>query len=63
MNTLGDNAVSNALVDDDTDGVRGDIVDSASLSVVELVGHTSLDGTIGNDVNVITLLVGDEVLA
>ena len=63
VNALGDNAVSNALVHNDTDGVRGHVEDLAGLSVVELVGHTSLDGTISNDINEISFAVRDEVLA
>ncbi len=63
VDALGDNADTNALVHDDTDGVLGHVEDSAGLAVVELVGHTSLDGTIGNNINVVTLLVVHEVLA
>jgi len=63
VNTLGDDAVSNALVHDDTEGVLGHVEDSAGLTVVELVGHTSLDRTVSDDIDVITLLVDDEVLA
>jgi hypothetical protein len=63
VNTLGDDAVSNALVHDNTDGVLGHVEDSASLSVVEFVGHTSLDGTISNDIDVISIAVRDKVLA
>ena len=57
VDALGNDAVSDALVADDTDGVLGDVENSASLSVVELVGHTSLDGTVSDDVNVVALLV------
>jgi len=57
MESLGDDAASNTLVDDDTDGVLGDIEDNASLAVVELEGHTFLDGTVGDNINVISLLV------
>ena len=63
VNALRDDAVSNALVHNDTDGVRGDVEDLAGLSVVELVGHTSLDGAISDDIDEISLPVGDEVLA
>ena len=63
VNALGDDAVSNALVHNDTDGMGGHVEDSASLSVVELVGHTSLDGTISDDIDVVTNAVRDKVLA
>ena len=63
VNTLGNDADSNALVHDDTDGMCGNVENSAGISVVELVRHTSLDGSISDDVDVITLLVGDEILA
>ena len=63
VDALGDDAVSNALVHNDTDGVSGHVEDLAGLTVVELVGHTSLDGTISDDIYVISLAVGDEVLA
>lgn len=39
------------LVDDDTDGRLGNVVNNAGLSVVDLVWHTLLDGTVGDDVN------------
>ena len=63
VDALGDDADTNALVANDSNGVLGDVEDSAGLTVVELVGHTSLDGTVGDDVNVVTLLVVHEVLA
>ena len=62
MESLGDDTATNTLVDDDSDGVLGNIEDDASLSVVELEGHTLLDGTVGNDINVISLLVGEHHL-
>jgi len=63
MKSLGDNAGVDALVDNDTDGVPGNIEDLAGLAVVELVGHTTLATAVGDNVNVISLLVdGEEVL-
>merc|ERR1719454_2134946 len=61
MNPLGNNSTINKLVDNDTDGVGSDIEYFTSLTVVELVGHTLVDGTISNDINVVTLFVIDEV--
>ena len=63
VNALRDDAVSNALVHNDTDGVSGHIEDFAGLSMVEFVGHTSLDGTISDDIDEVSFAVGNEVLA
>ena len=57
METLGDNAGVNAFVHNDTDGTSGDIEDTAGFAVVVLVEHAAVDGTIGNEVDNITLLV------
>merc|ERR1740120_272954 len=63
MESLGLNAGVDALVDNDTNGVLGHIEDAAGLAVVELVGHTTLATAVGDNVNVISLLVdGEEML-
>ena len=62
VNSLGHNSTSNALVDNNTDGVLGHIEDLSSLSMVEFVGHTLLDGTISDDINVFSLVVAGEEL-
>jgi len=57
VDSLGQDVASDSLVHDDTDGVLGDVVNSASLTVVALVWHTLLDGTITLDVYDIASLV------
>ena len=44
-----------ALVDDDTDSTAGYVENAASGTVVDLVWHTLLDGTITLDVDDISL--------
>ena len=43
VDSLWDDEGVDALVADDTDGMGGNVEDSAGLSVVELVGHTSVN--------------------
>jgi hypothetical protein len=49
------------LVDDDTDGLGSHVENAAGLAVVVLVRHTLVDRTVGQDVDVISQLVGLEV--
>ncbi len=58
VNALLDVAVADFLVDDDTDGGAGHVVNDAGLSVVDLVWHTLLDGTVGFYVNNISNSIG-----
>ena len=46
IDTLAENALTVELVHDNTNGMSGDVVDDTGLSVVHLVGHTLLDGTV-----------------
>ncbi len=61
IDTLFHITVSDLLVEDDTDGGLGDVVDDTSLALVVLVRHTLLDGTVDIDVDDITNTVGDHV--
>ena len=63
VDTLGQDSVFNAFIDDDTESVLSDVEDSAGLTMVELGGHTSMDCTISENINVVSLAVGDEVFA
>lgn len=51
VDSLGQDVSSDSLVDDDTDGVLGDVVDSTGFTVVDLMWHTLLDGTVTFDID------------
>jgi len=51
VDSLLDVSVLDLLVDNDTDSTLRDVVDDASLSVVNLVGHSLLDSSVGLDIN------------
>jgi len=59
VNSLFDVSVLDLLVDDDTNRALRNVVDDASLSVVNLMGHSLLHGTVGLDID----NVSDFVLA
>ena len=61
VKALGDDAPPNTLVHHHTHSGLGDVPNAASLTVVETVRHTLVDGTVGNDVNVVTEPVGGKV--
>ena len=63
MDALWDDAVSNALVYNDSDSMLGNVEHSSSLSVVEFVRHTSLDRSISNNINVVSLFVRNQISA
>jgi hypothetical protein len=62
MDTLLQNTSIYLLIDTDSDSSLSHIKDNSGTSVVVLVGHTSVDGGIGKNVNVVTNLHLHEVL-
>ena len=62
VDVLGDDACVNSLVDDNSNTVAGNIEDLSSLSVIELEGKTSLNGTVSNNVDNIVLFEVSEHL-
>jgi hypothetical protein len=62
VDSLGDDALPDLLVDNDSDGPGVDVEDSSSSSVVVLVWHTLMDGTIDYNINNISDFVGSKGL-
>jgi len=62
MNALFDDTSIDLLVDTDTYGCFRDIEDDSGATVVSLVGHTSVDGWIRENIDVITNLDIHQVL-
>lgn len=62
VDPLGDDAVPDLLVDDDTEGPWVDVEDSTGLAMVVLVGHALVDGAVNGDVDDLATLVGSECL-
>ncbi len=62
VKSLGDNSVSDLFVDDHTECSWVDIEHCPGSTVVILVWHALVDGTIADDIDNITDLVGCEVL-
>jgi len=63
VDALGEDAATDALVHNDTEGVCRHVEDSARLAVVELVRHASVDGAVRDNIHVVTLPVRNQVLA
>ena len=63
MNSLGDDSVSDLLVDDDSYWSRIDIEDSSCSSVIVSVWHTLVDGSVDSDINDVSNSVGSESLS
>jgi hypothetical protein len=57
---LAEGAVAVRLVDDDTNTAGSDVPDDTGAAVVVLVGHTSADSSISDDVDVLADLVGGQ---
>ena len=57
VNSLGDDSASVLLVDDNSNSVLSNIENAAGLTVVELVRHALVDGTVSNDINEVSLAV------
>ena len=62
VESLGDDSVSDLLVDDDTQSSGVDVEDSSCSSVIVFVGHALVDGTIDYDIDNISNFVGGECL-
>lgn len=63
VNSLGDDPLSNLLVDNDSNGAGVDVEDSTGSAVIELIRHALMDGTINNDVDDVTDFEGGEGFA
>ena len=61
VNSLLDNAVSHLLVHLHTHRGLGDVEHNSSASMVSLEGHTLVDGSVGLNINVVSILVAAHV--
>lgn len=62
VDAFGDDALTDLFVDYDSDGSGVDVEDAACASVVVFVGHTFVDGSINDDIDDVSDLVGGEGL-
>lgn len=63
MDLLGNLSLFDLFLDDNTDGSWVDIEDLSSSSVVDVVRHTFVDGSVYDDVDVVSESVLLEVVA
>ncbi len=56
VDSLLDDSVSDSLVHLNTDSSFGHVENASGSSVVELVGHTLVDGSIGGNIDIVTNL-------
>jgi|TARA_B110000305_G_C19297827_1_gene567554 hypothetical protein len=59
--SLWDDSSVDELVKNDTAGMSGDVENSSGFTVIELVWHTLVDGTVSNNIDVISNLESGEV--
>ena len=57
MNSLGDDALPDLLVNDNSNGPRVNVEDSSGSAVVVLVWHTFMDGSINYNIDYISNFV------
>lgn len=61
VDLLGDDPATHELVHNNTDGTGGDVPHAASAAVVELVRHALVDGTVGENSDVVAKVEGGQV--
>ena len=62
VDALGDDSVSDLLVDDNSNGAGVDVEDGSSAAVIVFVRHALVDGSVDNDVNDVAHLVAGQSL-
>ncbi len=60
MDPFPNNSVPNLFVDFNAHGALGDVPDLAGAAMIELVGHTLVNGAVHLDIHIIPNLVGSE---
>ena len=63
VESLGDDSVSDLLVDDDSQSSGVHVEDCSGSAVIIFVWHALVDGTIANDIDNIANLVGGEIFS
>jgi hypothetical protein len=62
MDSFWDDSISDLLVDNDSDCSGVDVEDCSGSTVIVLVWHSLVNGTINDDVDDITILISGECL-